>query len=72
MFKTFKTDIIKGKKIIFFFLTKGLGNGFAVLVPLLSAKILAPEIMGSFFLFKMLIFFMISLLIAPLAAPFNI
>ena len=72
MIKTFLRDIKQGRNLLSFMVIKGLGRSLIILIPLLATKILAPEIIGSFFLFKMIIFFASSLLIAPFTSPFNI
>lgn len=67
-----RQEIKQGKKLISFFAIKGAGSVCSVLLHLLLAKILKPDMLGSFFLFKMVVYFSVTFFIAPFIFPFNV
>lgn len=66
------SQLKQGKKFIFFIGFKTIAEAIAFLTPLLIAKLLNPELFGSFSLFKMILFLGIAVFLGPLMAPLNI
>jgi O-antigen/teichoic acid export membrane protein len=62
----------QGKKFIFFIGFKTIADVIFLLIPLFVAKLLNPELFGSFSLLKMILFFGVTVFLTPLMAPLNI
>ncbi|MDD4353963.1 MAG: polysaccharide biosynthesis C-terminal domain-containing protein [Candidatus Nanoarchaeia archaeon] len=65
-------QIKQGRNFISFVGLKTFAEGMSFLIPLFVAGILSPDLFGSFSLFKMILFFGISIFIGPIVVPLNI
>lgn len=64
--------IKKSKEFLSFMIIKISAQGIDFIVPLIIAKVLTPELFGSFSLFKMMIFLGVAVFIEPIISPFTI
>lgn len=70
MLQRFKREIKEGKTFLQFSFTKAFGNGLAMILPLVVAKLFSEELFASYCLAKMVVFFFAILIMASLRAPF--
>ena len=62
----------QGKNFLSFISFKIIAEAISFVIPLIVAKIVSPELFGSFSLFKMILFFGTAVFIGPLMTPLNI
>lgn len=63
---------LKYKEFLSFFIIKSVGLFLTMLIPLLLAKIFAPEMFGYFSLYLMILFLTNTIFISPILTPFNV
>jgi O-antigen/teichoic acid export membrane protein len=63
-------EIAEGKTLIQFGFVGALGQGFGMITPLVIARFFTPELLGSYYLTKMVLFFFASLLLSYMQTPF--
>jgi O-antigen/teichoic acid export membrane protein len=68
--KKIKREMVEGKTLLGFGALRSIGQGLAMLEPLIVAKIFAPELFASYILAKMIVYFFLTLTIVSSTSPF--
>jgi len=72
MLNFIRSELKKGRHLLFFAGCKFFSKVLLVLAPLVLAKLFKPEVLGSYALLQMIVLIFVAFLITPLAPPFNI
>ncbi|MGA2171614.1 MAG: polysaccharide biosynthesis C-terminal domain-containing protein [Sedimentisphaerales bacterium] len=70
MLNKIKKELTEGRAFLQFGFLGALGQGFGMIAPLVIAKFFSPELLGSYYLTKMVLFFFSSLLLSYMQTPF--
>jgi O-antigen/teichoic acid export membrane protein len=70
MLKRIKQELTEGKAFLQFGFLGALGQGLGMIAPLVIARFFSSELLGSYYLTKMVLFFFASLLLSYMQTPF--
>jgi O-antigen/teichoic acid export membrane protein len=70
MLNKIKKELTEGRTFLQFGFLGALGQGFGMIAPLVIARFFSPELLGSYYLAKMVLFFFASLLLSYMQTPF--
>ncbi len=70
MLQRIKQELKEGRTLLTFSFLRATGQALGMIAPLVVAKFFSPELLGSYYLAKMIVFFFVSLLIASSQTPF--